>query len=60
MRIAQDVPKFKPITITLETREEAEAMWKAIRSMRNVGEMPSEHLAFYINLCNWFSNEGRL
>lgn len=60
MKAQQDLPKFTPITITLETREEAEALWLAVRGARNVGGVPAEHLAFFINLANWFSNEARL
>lgn len=59
VKIKQDVPQFTPITITIETREEAEALWLAVRAGRS-GIVPAAHLAFYINLANWFSNESRL
>ena len=59
MRIEQDVPQFTPITITLETREEAEALWFAIRGAANLAA-PMGHLAFWISLSDWFSNESRL
>jgi len=43
------------------TREEAEALWYAIRGAKNAGAIgTSAHMAFYINLSNWFSNEARL
>lgn len=60
MKLRQDPPQFKPITITLESQEEAEALWMAIRELRNTGGIPAAHLAFCINLSNWFSNEARL
>jgi len=61
MKLKQDPPAFKPITITLETREEAEALWFAIRGAKNAGAIgTSAHMAFWINLSNWFSNESRL
>lgn len=60
MKIKQDVPQFTPVTITLETREEAEALWIAVRDARNRGGLTSERMAFHINMSNWFSNESRL
>lgn len=59
MKISQDRPQFRPITITLETREEAEALEGILRLARG-RNMPAAHLAFWIDLSNWFSTEARL
>ena len=62
MKLRQDPPAFKPITITLETREEAEALWFAIRGAIGTSAHMANmaHMAFWINLSKWFSNEARL
>ena len=58
------IKQFIPITITLETREEAEALWMIIRSGALVdGPSPtitSARRVLYAKLHNWFSNESRL
>ena len=60
MKISQDVPQFTPITITIETREEAEALWFAIRGAENAKELSVSGHIVLISLSNWFSNESRL
>lgn len=62
MKIKQDEPQFTPITITLETREEAEALWDALRVERGdpVPCRPQSYRTFYTNLSDWLANESRL
>lgn len=49
---------FQPITLTLETRREAEILWAAIREYKGAGSQ-SEH-NFCINISNWFSEHAQL
>ena len=60
MKIKQDEPQFTPITITLETRKEAEALWFAIRDVKNAEELSVSGHIVLVNLSDWFSNESRL
>jgi hypothetical protein len=60
MKIKQDLPQFTPITITLETREEAEALWLALRNVEYVGAVPVRDRLICGEMSNWFSNESRL
>jgi len=54
--------KFQPITIVLETKEEAEALWKALRVFEKYkkGKMSIEERNFVVTLSNWFSNQASL
>lgn len=57
MKLTQEEPEFKPITITLETEEEAACFWDVILA----AECPSKDshkLAREIS--NWFTNEEKL
>jgi hypothetical protein len=54
MRILQE-PKFQPITIILETAQEANQFWDIIEDM---GSGDRENLR--IKLSNWFSCEAQL
>lgn len=56
MKIKQDVPQFTPITITIETREEAEALWLAVRAALGNGSKS----VVCSDISNWFANESRL
>lgn len=56
MKIDQDKEGFKPITITLETKAEAEAFWAILRHDITYG--PRTVLA--CNLSDWFSTEAKL
>lgn len=58
MKITQK-PKFQPITITLETADEAEAFWNALRSVETVVIDEAAH-RIVIDLSNWFSNISQL
>jgi hypothetical protein len=58
MKIKQ-TPQFQPITITLETVEEAEALWGAICMDGVVNEVP-ERKIILDDLSNWFSNNAQL
>ena len=60
MQISQE-KTFNPITLTLETEEEAQAIWEVI----NVGaersdNLTSEQKKFLCDLSNWFSNVAKL
>ena len=57
MIIKQDETEFRPITITLDTREEAEAFWMIIRRSP-VDSDEEAGIAFKIS--NWFSNHAKL
>ena len=57
MKIQQE-PKFQPITLTLETKEEAEWLWEMVD---NSGPQPSrQQQEFYTALSNWFSDQAQL
>jgi len=58
MKIVQQAqPKFEPIAIILETREEAEDFWEAIRS---VSCRTVDQNILLIKISNYFSNEAKL
>ena len=57
MKIEQK-PKFQPITIMLETREEAEIFWDLISMERVIKS--GKILSMGIELSNWFSNNAQL
>lgn len=64
MKIQQET-KFQMITITLETKEEAIALWDVIRTKGfnsyDPREIPQlEAFQFLTDLSNWFSNEAQL
>ena len=64
MKIQQET-KFQPITIPLETKEEAVALWDVIRTKGfnscDPKEIPLiEAFQFLTDLSNWFSNEAQL
>lgn len=55
MRIQQQAPHFHPIIITLETREEANALWDLMDEHFAAfhGDSPERDLA--IKISNWFA-----
>ena len=64
MKIEQE-SKFQPITITLETKDEAIALWDAIQTKgfnsddpKNIPRMAA--FQFLTELSDWFSNEAQL
>jgi len=57
MKITQEKPEFKPITIKLMTRMEAEALWRAIRGQD--AESPMDQ-RFLNKISDWFSQEASL
>lgn len=57
MRIEQQ-PEFQPITITLETREEAKQFWDLLLHCSTKRQGPLKALA--TRLSDWFSNEAHL
>ena len=58
MKIKQD-PQFQPITITLETLEEAETLWGVIEADNLTKTIPGRR-EILIDLSNWFSNNAQL
>jgi len=54
MKIIQE-PKFQPITIILESKEEAKALCKALRFIdATVADINEEDLKIIYALSNWF------
>jgi hypothetical protein len=56
MKIEQK-PKFQPIIITLETSQEAEAVWYAIRTVTPKSLLDRDVMT---DMSNWFANVGQL
>lgn len=56
MKCKQD-QKFQPITIILETPEEAIAVWDAIGGWRQAGKVRQKIAE---DMSNWFSNNAQL
>jgi hypothetical protein len=56
MKIEQSKTEFKPITITFERKEEAEAFIKLIDNAKLVDDKNAHDLC--ITIANWFSNKG--
>lgn len=57
MLITQQDVKFAPITITLETRQEADALWAIINNQKpETNQQTKDHLALRNKLSNWFSH----
>lgn len=54
VKIAQ-TPSFQPITITLETRDEADAFFAMLTQQHGEVHDPADRLR--IKLSDWFSNE---
>lgn len=59
MKIGQEVD-FKPITIKLETQEEALAFWDLISDDRSGKILTPEMKKLSIELSNWFSNNSKI
>ena len=57
MQIMQK-PKFQPITIVLETAEEAEWLWELADGLPDV--VTEEQRRFYKNLSDWFCQQAQL
>lgn len=58
MKISQELPAFKPITIQLNTREEADAMFGLVEAAALSATGESKELA--ITLSNWFGSKAKL
>jgi hypothetical protein len=56
MKIEQSKTEFKPITITFERKEEAEAFIKLIDNTKWIEDKNVHDLC--ITIANWFSNKG--
>ena len=50
-------PKFQPITIILDTAEEAEAVWAAVDGREQESKA---HKKIVNNLSNWFCQNAQL
>ena len=62
MKFLQE-PKFQPISIVLETKEEAEAMWKIVQfiaSSISPSNFNNEAMKLAIDLSSKFSDEAHL
>jgi len=57
MKITQQEKDFAPITIVIETAEDAEVLWAAIRCFRASGQSDKQRL---IEMSDWFSNHAKL
>ena len=57
MKITQQENHFAPITIVIETAEEAEVLWAAIRCFRASDPSDKQRL---IEMSDWFSNHAKL
>jgi len=57
MEITQQEKDFAPITIVIETAEEAEAPWAAIRAYETTGKAERR---FMNEISDWFSTQARL
>jgi hypothetical protein len=57
MKILQE-KSFKPITLTLETAEEANAFWGILEV--GAKELRGEDKELALKLSNWFSNNAEL
>lgn len=57
MKLTQQKPEFKPITITLETVEEANAFWDVILAAKCKSK---EAYKLASEISNWFSNKAKL
>ena len=65
MKIEQEPTEFKPITITLETREEVNFFWDLLRTSNfPIGPIETEHTIkirrMYVEISNWFSTVAKL
>lgn len=61
MKLMQQQTVFSPVSIVLETREEAEALWNMARFTKCNGEMLSRDAKLVaLQLSDWFSNEVKL
>ena len=54
MKIEQDKTEFKPITIILETQEEADAFWDLTESIV-VSDTRGDVRVMAMTISNWFS-----
>jgi len=57
MKITQQEKDFAPITIVIETAEEAEVLWAAIRCFRASDPRDKQRL---IEISDWFSTKAKL
>lgn len=61
MQVNQLKMEFFPITLVLESEDEARALWEVIDVGSNHSEnlSPAQH-AFLTNLSNWFGSQAKL
>ena len=59
IKATQEKAKFVPITITLESKVEAEALWAAVRTYEQLSIRP-DYLQVLIKISDWFSQEASL
>lgn len=57
----EQTPEFKPIVITLETKEEAELVWKALRVLDGSSLILTGNERDFMRMAlDWFSTEAKL
>jgi len=55
MRLAQDLPTFKPVCLILDSPDEANALWQIVNTIETTAaEGPVRDLC--IKVSNWFSH----
>jgi hypothetical protein len=59
MKIEQE-PEFQPITITIETADEANFLWEILEEAVLPATHKNAKREFCISLCNWFSDTAQL
>lgn len=59
MKMSQ-TPKFQPITITLETASEANALWEILDSVYYTLPIGSDARNIAIAMSNWFTCDAQL
>jgi len=60
MKIKQKKAKFEPITITLETAEEAENMWEIVSGYELSMPKDKDALILSVRLGDYFSESAKL
>lgn len=55
MKLMQAQKQFAPILLTLETREEAKAIWTAVHERAASKDASKEDRDFLMEISNWFA-----
>jgi len=60
MSTIEQKPKFQTITIVLDNKSDAEALWKVVDTQTFDDHLTKEEEKFLRYLSNWFSNTAQL